>query len=172
MTEELILIAVIRKPHGVRGEVAIESFTFDNARFEKLKTIFARKKGEKEVVTLTFASKKQTSKGLLFSFKEIPDRNEAELYRNAELLIGASDRLSLPDGLAYLDEYPGMLVFDEATKKQIGTVKDLIEMPAGNILVLELTDNTERLITMSGEEIVEVDREARKITVQLLEELN
>lgn len=172
MTEDLILIAVIRKPHGVRGEVAIESFSFDNDRFKLLKTILVRKKGESTAQLLTVTALKNTSKGMLFTFKEIADRNEAELYRNAELLVPGGERLALPKGLAYLDEYPGMKVFDDATNEQIAVVKDLIEMPAGNILVLELTDTTERLLTMSGNEIVDVDREARTIRVQLLEELN
>lgn len=168
--DDLILIAVIRRAHGVHGAMMAESYTFDNRRFKKLKEVRVKKsKGGVEVLTLT--SVKETVKGVMLTFAEITDRTKAEEYYNAEILILPEERLPLKKGLAYLDEYPGMAVLEDGTKKEIGKVKDILEMPAGNILVLRLEDGSERLVTMAGEEITDVDRAKRTVTVSLLEEL-
>jgi 16S rRNA processing protein RimM len=170
MTEELILIAVIRRPHGVQGEVTAESYTFDDKRFKKLTTVFVKRNIDKEPVELTLTNSRPTPKGLLFTFKEITDRDVAETYRNAEILIPASDRLPLKKGLAYLDEYPGMRVLDANSKEEIGKIKDLMEMPAGNVLVIKLVSGDERLVSMAGDEYKKVDRAKRTVEVELMEE--
>ncbi len=169
--DDLILIAVIRRAHGVHGAVMAESYTFDNRRFKKLKEVRVKRPKGNGVELLTLSSAKETVKGLLLTFNEITDRTKAEEYYNAEILILAEERLPLKKGLAYLDEYPGMAVIDKKTKAAIGVVKDIMEMPAGNILVVRLDNGTERLITMAGEEVTAVDRSKREVTVSLLEEL-
>lgn len=170
MNEPLILVAVIRKPHGVAGELSADSYTYDNRRFKKLKTVTVRKENG-EVSELTLLSTRETVKGILLKFKEITDRDTAELYREAQVLIPESETLPPPKGKAYYHEYPGMNVVDADSKEVIGTVRQHLEMPAGNILVLTMRDGSERLMTMAGEEFVGVDRETRTVTVRLLEEL-
>lgn len=170
MTEELILIAVIRRAHGVQGEVSAESYTFDNKRFKKLKTVLVKRKKDKVPVSLTLKSSRITAKGILLHFEEITDRDQAETYRDAEVLIPISERLPLKNGRAYHDEYPGMMVVDASTKEEIGKIKELIEMPAGNVLVITLLSGDERLITMAGEEFKKVDRAKKMVEVELMEE--
>ncbi|HYM21543.1 MAG TPA: ribosome maturation factor RimM [Candidatus Kapabacteria bacterium] len=168
-TDDLILIAVIRKPHGVRGEVSCESYTFDNTRFKKLSVVSVRLTSG-ELLSLTLTGFRETPKAILLTFKEIGDRNEADKFRNAEILIPANDRLPLPDGKAYYDEYPGMKVLDAETNKEIGLVGQILEGGAGPILSISLHNGSTRLTTMAGEEIRRVDRTARTVFVSLLEE--
>src|SRR5690349_10350223 len=130
MTEDLILIAVIRAAHGIKGEVSADSYTFDNNRFKKLSTVYVKRKKDDEAVTMTLLGSRIVPKGVLLTFKEITDRTQAEDYKHAEVLIPASERLPLKKGMAYLDEYPGMTVIDHSSKEELGTVKELIEMPA------------------------------------------
>lgn len=171
MKEDLVLIAVIRKPHGVVGELSADSYTFDNKRFKKLTTVTVRHRSG-EMTTLTLESSRETAKGILLKFKEINDRDVADTFREAEVLIPEADRLPPPKGKVYYDEYPGMKVVDEETKEELGTVREHLEMPAGNILVLRMKDASERLVTMSGTEVVRVDRGEKTVFVRLLEELN
>jgi 16S rRNA processing protein RimM len=167
--DELILVAVIRKPHGVRGEVSCDSYTFDNKRFKKLSTVTVRtKKGD--LIPMTLTAVRETPKAILLTFKEITDRDEAERFRDAEILIPASDRLPLPEGKAYYDEYPGMKVIDAVTNEEIGSVLQLIEGTQSPILNIGLKDGSRRLVTMAGGEVMRVDRSARTVTVTLLEE--
>ena len=167
--DELILVAIIRKPHGVRGEVSCDSYTFDNKRFKKLSTVTVRTKSG-EIFSMTLTGFRETPKAILLTFKEINDRDEADKFRNAEILISASDRLPLPEGKAYYDEYPGMKVIDAETNEEIGSVAQILEGTQSPMLSLSLKDGSRRLVTMAGGEVVRVDRSARTVTVKLLEE--
>jgi 16S rRNA processing protein RimM len=171
MNEALVLIAVIRKPHGVVGELSADSYTFDNKRFKKLTTVTVKHRSG-EMTTMTLESSRVTAKGILLKFKEVNDRDVADTFREAEVLIPESDRLPLPKGKVYHDEYPGMKVVDEASKEAIGTIREFLEMPAGNVLVIAMNDGTERLVTLSGTEVVRIERDEKTVFVSLLEELN
>ena len=169
--EELILIARIRRPHGIKGELLVESFTHDEKRFKSLNRLFLRsKKGDVREVTL--ASFRPTHQGVLITLAEIPDRTAAETLNGSELLIPISERPKLRKGQVYFDEIVGMSVVDDQSGAQIGNVTEILEMPAGDVVVFERLDGEEHLITMRGEEIKKIDTAKKELRVSLLEELN
>ncbi|HEY3876635.1 MAG TPA: ribosome maturation factor RimM [Candidatus Kapabacteria bacterium] len=165
--EELVLIARIGKPHGIRGEVSVQSFSFDDRRFKKLKRIFLRN-AKGEISERMVKTVRLLPTGILFTFEGITDRNAAELLRNMEILIPESERPRLPKGRAYYDEIIGMAVIDDTTGAALGTVTNVLDMPGADIFVLDL-NGTEHLLTNRGEEIKKLDVKKRKLRVTLLE---
>jgi 16S rRNA processing protein RimM len=167
VNEELVLIARIGKPHGIRGEVSIQSFSHDDRRFQKLKRAILRMPSG-EIKELSVAAVRLLPTGILLKLEGVEDRNAAEFLRNAEILIPVSGRPKLPKGRAYYDEIIGMAVVDDRTGSVIGIVKNVLDMPAGDVFVLDL-NGTEHLVTNAGEEVRNIDVARKELRVRLLE---
>jgi 16S rRNA processing protein RimM len=167
--EELILIAKVRRSHGVKGEVLLETFVMDDKRFKKLKRVFLRDaKGKLEEKQVTSA--RLTANGVLIKFEGIDDRDEADELRAQEVTIPISERAKLPAGQAYYDEIIGMDVIDDASDEKLGVVRDVLEMPAGEVYVLEMNDGREHLLSSMGEEVKKLDVKKNSLRVSLLED--
>jgi len=166
--EEQILIAIIRRAHGLKGEVLAESYTFDKTRFAKLKSVTLKfQKGSD--LYYTISGSRAVPQGVLLTFEEVKDRNAAETLKGAEVYIPISERLPLGDDQAYYDEIEGMSVIDDQSGEELGTVKEVMEMPNGDMYVFRMKDGSEKLVTSAGEEIVRLDKKKKEVRVKLLE---
>ena len=168
MPEDLVLIARVRKPHGIKGELEIESFSWDENRFDKLKRVFLRDR-EGVLSERTIESARSTNRGILIRISGIEDRNASESMRGAEIFIPEAERATLPEGRAYHDQIVGMTVIDDETGEAIGAVKSVLDMPASDVFVLDLGGN-ERLVSNVGEEVVRFDIASKELRVRLLHE--
>jgi len=164
---DLVLIGRIRKAHGLKGEVELVPLTWNENRFSKLARFFLRLKSG-EIVERHVQTIHEVHKGLLLKIKEVEDRTEAETLNGAEILIPETERLKLPKGRAYYDEVIGMAVIDDESGTQIGTVKNVVDMPSADIFVLDL-NGTEHMVTNAGEEVRALDVKKKELRVRLLE---
>jgi 16S rRNA processing protein RimM len=167
--EELILVARIRRPHGVKGELLLELFTSSDDRFKSLDRLFLRPRVG-EIIEVHIEHYRPSHLGILLKLKEIPDRTAAEKLNGSELLIPISERPKLPKGKVYVDEMVGMDVIDNDSGAKLGTVTNVLEMPAGNIVAFEKVGGGEHLITMAGAEVIKIDPVKKELRVALLEE--
>ena len=170
MAEDLVLIARIGKPHGIKGEVSLQTFTFDDRRFSKLKRVLLKSK-DGTVSEATVESVRFVNQGVLLKLAGSDDRDAAEQLRGSEMLIPESERPKLPKGRAYYDEIIGMKVVEDTSNEEIGRVKDVLDMPASDVFVLDL-GGVERLVSNVGEEVKKIDVQKKEIRVSLLEPLN
>lgn len=169
MDEELILIAKIRRAHGLKGEVLLESFTMDDRRFKQLKRVFLRGKSG-ALTEANIETARITANGVLVKFVEYPDKTAADSIQFNEVVIPISERAKLPDGHAYYDEMIGMDVIDDESSEKLGVVRDIMELPAGDVFVIDLLDGTEHLLSSVGEEIRKIEPKNNTLRVKLLEE--
>lgn len=167
MNESLVLIARFRKPHGLKGQIGIESFTWDDSRFERLGRIFVKLK-DGTISEHVIQSVQYVHKGILLKIQGIDDRTAVESLRGAEILIPESERPKLPEGRAYYDEVIGMSVVDDTSGATLGRVTNVLDMPAGDVFVLDL-NGTEHLVSNAGEEIRAIDLDKKELRVTLLE---
>jgi len=167
MSEDFVLIAHVRKPRGLKGDVFIKTYTFDDKRFLKLKKVLVRL-ANGDMSERTIQSAQILPNGVTIKIQGVDDCNAAELLRSAELLIPESERPKLPKGRAYYDQIIGMNVVDDDTGSSIGSVKNVLDMPAGDVFVLDL-NGVEHLVTNAGEEVRSIDVEKKEIRVRLLE---
>jgi 16S rRNA processing protein RimM len=166
--DDLVVIAKIRKPHGVKGEVQAEPLTFDISRFAKLGEVTLRKGNEIRSVVLE--GYRPIALGILLKFRGIDDRNAAELLRNFEVCIPSAERLPLPDSEAYFDEIVGMNAVDADSGEKIGVVSEVYSYPAGVAYDIRLDDGSIRTVSTSGGEVVSLSRSGRVVRLRLLEE--
>ena len=89
---DFITIGVIIAPHGVRGDLRIMPQTDFPERFMHMDACYIDGK-EYHVASARFHKQ-----FVLVSFKEIPDRNTAELFSKKAIQVRREDLVELPEG--------------------------------------------------------------------------
>ena len=166
-----IVIARIGKPHGIRGEVTVQTHTDDpEGRFVTGATYATEAApGTGVPRLLTIASARLHQKTWLLGFEEIPDRTGAESLRDTRLVIdddassGVDAEADDEDGW-YEDDLVGLAVADPAGAV-IGEVTGLTVGAAQDLLHVRLTDGREGLVPFVEALVPVVDVEGGRIVV-------
>ena len=170
-----ILVGVIVRPHGIRGEVAVLLHSDNPERFAKGATFLtAAPPGRAQVpATLKVERAVPHRAGLRVAFEGISDRDASEGLAGVELLVPRSAVPEAAAGRYYLFELVGCRAFDER-EGDLGEVIELIEDGGGWLVVVEgEAENGRRRIALpfAEEFLVRVDREAKRIDWRLPEGL-
>jgi len=165
---ERVLVGRVVRPHGVRGEVVVESLTDRASRFDAGRRLGCRAGSATSV--LTVARSRPGSTGLIVAFEEIGDREAAAALRGAELEVDRAEVPPAKSGEYYYYELVGARCVD-ARDGELGRVVDLEEGPAGLLLWVE--DDAGRRLPLPFVErfVAGVDRAARRIDWRLPEGL-
>ena len=164
-----LLVARIGKPHGLRGEVTVQTHTDDpEARFAPgvaYATEAAPGSGVPRSLTLRTARLHQ--KVWLLGFEEIPDRTGAESLRGTRLVsdaAAAAEAAADEDDAWYEDELVGLTAVDPAGTT-LGEVTGLRTGAAQDQLVLRLTGGAEALVPFVEAIVPEVDVDGGRVVV-------
>ena len=165
----------VRRPHGLRGELVVESLTDEpDAIFAPGRRVFRGQAdgslylapGSNEPAPLTVTALRPFKEGWLICFAEIADRNEAEKWNGRHLLVPV-DELSEPDaGEVFAHELVGMQLVDADSGAALGEVIEFYELPQGLLLEFRGPSGVASL-PFVDEFVHEVDRAGRRITVRL-----
>lgn len=166
--ERYLVVATVRRPHGVRGELSLALETdrprvvFRKGRRLLLGDAAGRPTGGAVTVE---RSRGAPGGGLLLKAEEYSTRNaELEALRGRSLLIPASEAAPADAGeLHYLDLI-GMTI--RADGRTVGTVRSITETQAGEILVLEREGGGELLVPFVRAWIRSVDESGRTMDVE------
>ena len=165
------IVGVIGRPHGVRGEVAIELRTDEpDRRFEPGQVLH----DESGIRPFTVQSVRDHSGRLLVRFAEVVNRETAEAVRGT-LLIAAVEPKDRP--LEPEEFYDRQLIGLQVRRPDgvvVGTVNSVLHLPSQEVLEVE-TANGPRLIPFVTALVPHIDLEACCLTVAdvagLLEDL-
>lgn len=169
------LVARIGKPHGLRGEVTVQTHTDDPEGRYLPGTTFVTEAAAGTGVprALTLASARLHQQTWLLAFEEIPDRTGAESLRGTRLLLddldGAAEEGSEihdtegEDGW-YEEELVGLAV-EDAAGQRIGEVTGLTVGTAQDLLHVRLADGREGLVPFVEALVPVVDIEAGRVVV-------
>lgn len=172
MTESrLLVVARVRKPHGLKGEVAVFPLTddpkgiFQPGRQFAMVDLAGNQVGE----AITIERSRPFHREWLLKFRGLDDRAGLEPIRDL-LLASPADQLKPPEGdEVYLHELTGFAVRDE-NDQPLGLVTGLYEVASG--LMLEVQgQKREFLLPYKKEFIRRVDRTERRLVVELPEGL-
>jgi 16S rRNA processing protein RimM len=158
-----LVIGKVSKPHGIGGELRIESYTDTVERFSWAETIFV---GDKNPEAHAVESVRYHKKWVLIKFSDINDRNTAELYRSKLLQIRIEDAISLEEDEYFLFQVVGLQV-TTIDGVDLGEVVDVIETKANNVFVVK-AGAEEILIPDTPEVIKDIDFNLGIITIQLI----
>jgi 16S rRNA processing protein RimM len=168
-TGEYLIVARVRRPHGVRGELLIAVDT------DRPKQVFrsgrplvvADGRGEAPGETVTVGGLRATTGGGLLRLVEVDSREGAEALRGRTLLIPAEEAAPAARDEVHYRDLVGMEVRD--VDGAVGTVDDILELASGEVLVVRRPGGKELLIPFARDLVREVDVEARVLRVELPE---
>ncbi|MDO4928421.1 MAG: ribosome maturation factor RimM [Corynebacterium sp.] len=154
-----LMIGRVVKPHGIRGEVAVEVTTdAPEVRFA-IGEVLTGRQGRKET-SLEITHARSHQQRLLLRFAEIPDRTAAESLRGMKFFAAP---LEDDDEGFYDHELEGLKVIHDG--QEIGHVSEVNHGPANELLLVELTDGKTVLIPFVHQIVPEVDLEAGEVII-------
>lgn len=160
--QDLVRVARIGKPHGIRGDVTVQLYTDDpESRFVPGAVLEGRRASAGRDGSLTVSRARWNKDILLLGFEEVADRNGAEELRGTEL-YAAPDEPGEDEGW-YEDDLLGLTVVVDGAR--IGTVTGLVTGEVQDLLQVGLDAGTEALVPFVEEIVPEVDLQARTVTL-------
>lgn len=160
-----IQIGKIVNTHGIKGEVAVASFTDDINRFNDLDTIYLGDNKTKLQVEQARFHKNM----VLLKFKNFNNINEVLMDVGKFIYVAEVDKRVLPEDYFYIFDIIGSLVFDVNGEK-IGVVTDINQSASNDIYIIKNEEkDREYLIPAVKEFFVEIDIENKKIVIDPIE---
>jgi 16S rRNA processing protein RimM len=150
-----VVVGVIGRPHGLRGEVVIELRTDEP---ERRFAAGARVRSEDGTRSFTVSSSRDHSGRTLVSFAECVDRTAVEAVRGTRLVVAVpQDERPADEGEYYDRQLVGLRVLD-AAGADVGEVSAVVHLPAQDALEV-LTETGLRLVPFVRDLVPEVDLE-------------
>lgn len=166
--EQMLRVGVITSTHGIRGEVKVFPTTDDVMRFKKLKEVILDT--GKEQKPLEIQHVKFFKNMVILKFKGFDNINDIEIYKGKDLFVTRENAVELGPDENFIADLIGLsVVTDEG--EELGTLKDVMQTGANDVYVVERKDGKEVLLPAIKQCILDVDLEAEKITVHVMEGL-
>ena len=151
MDEPTVTVGRIAKPHGVRGEVAVQNRS-DNPDRWSPGAVLHDGTGR----TFTVRTVRPHGERLLVTFEEVPDRSAAEAVAGTELLVPESELPELPDGQWWSHQVEGIEVVTDQGRA-LGRVAEVLPYPAQDLWRIVGADEAEMLFPAAEDLIVSID---------------
>lgn len=158
-----LAVGMLRKPHGLRGDLLLEIYTDFPERLKPGSQIFA---GDKHK-PLKITRRRPHNDGLILGFEGISTAEEAGKYRATVVYVLSADRPTLPEGEYYHHEIIGLTVLDEAGTT-LGELSEIIVTGANDVYVVTPPEGNDILLPALKEVILAVDLAAKTMKVHLL----
>ena len=163
---ELIIVARVRKAHGVGGDLVVEAMTDapDVVLAPGRRVIAGTAAGDpaKDRRELHVTQVTPFKGGYIVHFEEITDRDVADTWRDRFLLVPAAELEPLAEDEVYVHELLGMRVVLESGDP-VGSVADVYDLPQG--LALDVRREKDSVMIPYDRVVIGVDRHARVIRI-------
>jgi 16S rRNA processing protein RimM len=162
--DETILVGVLSRPHGIRGELRLEIHSDNPARFAPgSELLLVPSRGPRRPVRVRRF--RPVPSGGLIAIEGCETREEAEELQGARLEVERSRVPVAPAGFYYQYELVGCRCF-EAAHGELGEVVDLVEDGGGHLLRVQ-SGGRELLVPFVEAFLERVDVAARRIDLKL-----
>jgi 16S rRNA processing protein RimM len=162
-----LVIGRVVRPHGIKGEVRVASYTSVPERFTWLEHVYLSLDAEDLSPISAPVARVRFHKGnVLLMLEGYQDRNAAEGLRGMWLLVPEAEGIPLEEGEAFFFQLEGLRVFsDEGV--ELGELIEVLETGANEVFVVRGAAG-ELLLPNIEDVILEVDLDAGRMTVHLL----
>jgi len=162
--QDRVAIGIVRKPHGLRGQVCVSGFgnTLAQCRVP-VKLWLGRDAQSAREITVTEMS--ENPKGFICTINGYGDMDAAETLRDHLLFCGRASLPELDKGTHYSYELEGLLVVGEEDGKPIGIVTDVENYPTVDCLEVRQDNGSTISIAMTPGVIRSIDKAEGIITV-------
>ena len=157
MPRERLVVGAVGRPHGVRGGFRVEG-AVDWWEFRATETIVLA--GVERLVT---ACSGEPARPIL-QLDGIDSRDQVEALRGASLEIAAARAPALEEDAFWVADLVGCEVLADGLS--LGAVREVLERPANDVLVVTTADGGELLLPFTRDAVPAVDVSARRIEVR------
>jgi 16S rRNA processing protein RimM len=164
----LLLVGIVRKPHGLKGEVSVEIATDFPQRFAPGERLTWKR--EEELRELAIVSARFHGGRLLVAFEGVGDVDAARALAGGDLLVAEEKAFAAPAGFYFSHEIEGYRG-EDPRGRLLGVVQGLSQTAAGPMLTLEVGGKKEALVPFVEEMVLKIDRQGRRIVLDLPEGL-
>ena len=156
-----VVVGVIGRAHGVRGEVVVQPRTDEpDRRFAPGQQLRA----EGTATTFTVVSRRDHSGRMLVLFDGLTDRNAVEAVRGTVLVADVDEAAPPAEPGEYYDRQLIGLRAQTADGAPVGAVVGVLHLPSQDLLQIQ-TDSEVRLVPFVAALVPEVDLVAGTVTV-------
>jgi len=171
VSPERVAVGYVARAKGIVGEVGIELLSWDTERFVGLRRVRLEREGEGDR-ELKIQHCRHDGRGPLIKFTGIDTPEAArEQLVGGYLTVSGTDVAPLPEGAFYIFEVVGCEVWDIDVERRRGVISEVLNLPSTDVYAVRLDGGGEALIPAVRNFIVGIDKEARRVTVQGVEEL-
>ena len=169
---EWIEVGRISRAHGVRGDVRVTLCTDNPDRFVVGAVMYGvadrsgLRRAEPERMPLEIESMKGLEDSPIVKFAGVESRTEAEGLRGLVLQVPAADLPELDEGEFYSFELEGLEV-RSPDGTVVGTVTEVLESPAHDLLAIDLAAGGEMLAPFIHEFVPDVDLDSGYLVVDM-----
>ena len=166
----MIVLGTIVRPHGLKGEVKLSLSCSGLERLTSCSSLRLVKDGKTLKQVSIIRAFMHGDGDAIVRLKEVGGVEEAEALRGAQLAVPLSERAALQPGAYYISDLLGMAVVT-TDGKELGFVEEVMDGLANGVCVVR-KGNQETLVPMLKAVIRMVDVQARKMVVELPEEID
>ena len=166
---ELLLVGRIQRAHGLSGEVSVEVLTDFPERFTAGCRLIWRREGQASR-DLTVSGARRHGDRMLVRFEGWVGVDAVRPLLGGELCVPADRAFPAPEGFFYSHEIRGFAC-EDPRGASLGIAAGVEGTPAGPLLSLTLPSGREALVPFVAEMVVRIDREARRVVLDLPEGL-
>ena len=161
--DRLVVVGVVVKPHGVRGELCVDSQAQSPSLFEDIGRVFLRR-GRSPAKAYSVLGARPHQGRLLLTLEGVDGRDAAEALRGFELAVAAAD-LPDPEGDdIYLHELEGLSVLAEDGSR-IGTLTGFLLAGGQETWVIRHASGREILLPADPQFVQDIDLDNRTARV-------
>ncbi|GMQ78649.1 MAG: ribosome maturation factor RimM [Anaerolineae bacterium] len=128
-----LVIGRVIRPHGIRGDLRVESHTDDLERFSWIEKVYLN---EDDGEPLLVENVRFHQKRVLLKLKGVEDRNAAESLRHSWLYIPMDEVVPLEEDEYFLFQLIGLKVVNQ-NGDVLGEVSDVLETKANNVFIVK-----------------------------------
>ena len=167
-----LVIGQVLGAHGVRGELKVEVVSADPHRFDQLNKVYLGRDEDSEPVPRSLVGYRVHKGRVLLRLEGIEDRSVAEALRGYLVQIPFEEVPPLEEDEYFEHQILGLEVWT-TSGEFLGRVSDILYTGANEVYVVNdpTQDRRDILIPAIAEVVQQVDLEAGRLVIQLLEGL-
>jgi len=157
------LVAEIEQPVGSKGFVRVNPVSDFPEHLLKLKEVYLDFWGLKKLFLVEEV--KQYRNKFLFKFCNFETIREYGVLTGRKMYLPAKDLVKLPDQHFFIHDLVGLRVY--AGQENFGIIKDVLKMPANDVLVIETENGLEKMFPFVLEFIERIEPEKKRISLKI-----
>jgi len=163
LANDHVLIGEVVKPHGIRGEVKVYTFSERPDNLKLYKSLVLQKPGESGTQTYSLVKSRPQGKLAIVQLQGVDTREEAEALLGSEVWLDKLEFPGLQPGEYYWHQLVGLQAVTE-TGTVLGRISSMFATKAHDVMVIANAER-EYLIPVKDEIIKQVDTKVGKVII-------